>query len=202
MANPNRTISNLGILLFDDAEELDFAGPWEVFTTAAMDREDVRVFSVAEREGPIRCAKGMRVLPDYSFESAPPLDLVLVPGGQGTRREADNPALLDWLAKAAERCVWVTSVCTGALLLHAAGPARGKRITTHWAFVETLRERAPDATVLSDVRYVRDGNLVTAAGVSAGIDMALWLTGQIWGVEAARAAQRYMEYDPAPPYTE
>ncbi len=202
MTNEKRSVSNIGILLFEDVEELDFAGPWEVFTMAAMGREDVRIFTVAEREGPVRCAKGLRVLADYTFENAPPLDVVLVPGGQGTRREVDNPVLIDWLAKASERCVWVTSVCTGALLLHEAGPARGKRITTHWGFVEALRERAPDATVLSDTRYVNDGNLVTAAGVSAGIDMALWLTGQIWGVEAARTTQRLMEYDPAPPYTE
>ena len=113
----------------------------------------------------MRCAKGLRVLPDHGFEDAPPLDLVLVPGGQGTRVEAGNPVLLEWLAKAAARCAWVTSVCTGSLLLHAAGPARGRRITTHWAFVESLRERAPEVTVRGDVRYVRDGNLVTAAGV-------------------------------------
>ena len=202
MTSEKRPVSNIGILLFDDAEELDFAGPWEVFTMAAMGREGVRVFTVAEGEGPVRCAKGMRVLPDHTFEDAPLLDVVLVPGGQGTRREVENPALVDWLAKVAERCAWVTSVCTGALLLHEAGPARGKRITTHWAFVDALRERAPDATVLSDARYVSDGNLVTAAGVSAGIDMALWLTGQIWGIEAARTAQRLMEYDPDPPYAE
>jgi transcriptional regulator GlxA family with amidase domain len=114
---------------------------------------------------------------------------------------AENRSLLEWLAKAGARCRWVTSVCTGSLLLHASGLAAGRRITTHWAFVATLRERAPDATVLDHVRYVRDGNLVTAAGVSAGIDMALWLVGQLWDVERARRTQRAMQYDPAPPYT-
>ncbi len=94
----------------------------------------------------------------------------------------------------------VTSVCTGSLLLHAAGPARGATVTTHWAFVDALRERATDSTVLDDVRYVRDGNLVTAAGVSAGIDMALWLVGEIWGVAHARNTQRFMQYEPEPPY--
>jgi transcriptional regulator GlxA family with amidase domain len=140
------------------------------------------------------------VLPDHEFANAPELDVVLVPGGQGTRREVGNPALLEWLARAAARCRWVTSVCTGSLLLHASGLASGRRITTHWAFVEELRKRAPDATVLAGVRYVRDGDLVTAAGVSAGIDMSLWLVGQIWGVDRARWTQRFMEYDPAPPY--
>jgi transcriptional regulator GlxA family with amidase domain len=193
-------VTTIGIALFDDAEELDFVGPWEVFTMAIADLADSRVLTIAERAGPVRCAKGLRVLPDHDFASAPELDVVLVPGGQGTRREVDNPVLLDWLAKAAARCQWVTSVCTGSLLLHASGLASGRKITTHWAFVEALRGRAPDATVLERVRYVRDGNVVTAAGVSAGIDMALWLVGQIWSVERARRTQRLMEYDPAPPY--
>jgi transcriptional regulator GlxA family with amidase domain len=126
--------------------------------------------------------------------------VVLVPGGQGTRREVSNSVLIDWLRKTGERCRWVTSVCTGALLLHEAGFARGRRVTTHWAFVETLRQRG-DVTVLERVRYVRDGNLVTAAGVSAGIDMALWLVGQLHGPDAARKVQRGIEYDPAPPYS-
>jgi transcriptional regulator GlxA family with amidase domain len=190
----------IGILLFDAAEELDFVGPWEVFTMLAAQRDDVEVFTVAEHDRAQRCAKGMRVLPDRTLDAAGDLDLLLVPGGQGTRREVDNPVLIEWLRKRAPRCSWVTSVCTGSLLLCEAGLARGRRVTTHWAFVEALRSRYPDTQVLADVRYVRDGNLVTAAGVSAGIDMALWLCGQIWGVEAARRTQRAMQYEPAPPY--
>lgn len=188
-----------GIVLFDDAEELDFAGPWEVFTTAARKEQGDRVVTIAPKPGPVRCAKGLRVLPDHGFEDAPELDVLLVPGGQGTRREVDNPVVIDWLRKTATRCRFVTSVCTGSLLLHGAGLAEGKRITTHWAFVETLRQRG-GATVLDGVRYVRDGNLVTAAGVSAGIDMALWLVGQLYDVTHARNVQRVMQYDPAPPY--
>jgi transcriptional regulator GlxA family with amidase domain len=188
-----------GILLFEDMEELDFVGPFEVFTMARMGKEEDRVVTIAEKDAPVRGAKGLRVLPDCTFGNAPSLDVLLVPGGQGTRKEVSNPALIDWLRKAAEPCSWVTSVCTGALLLHEAGLARGKRVTTHWAFVETLRQRG-DVEVLERVRYVRDGRLVTSAGVSAGIDMALWLVGQIHGVEHARRTQRFMEYDPAPPY--
>jgi transcriptional regulator GlxA family with amidase domain len=140
------------------------------------------------------------VLPDIRFEQAPELDVVLVPGGQGTRKEAENPVLLDFLRNVAPSCRWITSVCTGALLLEKAGLTRGKRITTHWSFIETLREVAADSTVVAGVRYVRDGDVVTAAGVSAGIDMALWLVGQLFDVEHARRTQRLMEYDPAPPY--
>jgi transcriptional regulator GlxA family with amidase domain len=188
-----------GILLFDDAEELDFAGPWEVFTLAARKEQGDRVVTIAETGGAVRCAKGLRVLPDHGFGDAPALDVVLVPGGQGTRREVENPVLVDWLRKASVRCRFVTSVCTGSLLLHGAGLADGRRITTHWAFVETLRQRA-GANVVDGVRYVRDGNLVTAAGVSAGIDMALWLVGQLYEPQHARNVQRLMQYDPAPPY--
>jgi len=187
-----------GILLFDDAEELDFVGPWEVLTSAAMLEPEDKVVTIAERS-PVRCAKGLRVLADFGFADAPPLDVVLVPGGQGTRREVSNPALIGWLREVGARCRYVTSVCTGTLLLHEAGFAKGRRVTTHWGFVETLRKRG-DVTVLDDVRYVRDGNLVTAAGVSAGIDMALWLVGQLRTPELARKVQRYIQYDPAPPY--
>jgi transcriptional regulator GlxA family with amidase domain len=201
----------IGIVVFPNAEELDFVGPWEVFTGAqqlampnfdpAAPSPDLPVHLIAESMEPVRCAKGMRVLPDFSFENAPKLDVILVPGGMGTRTEVANPVMLEWLAEAAANCEWVTSVCTGSLLLAGAGLTREKNITTHWAFVKTLQELATESTVLDNVRYVRDGNLVTAAGVSAGIDMALWLTGQIWDVAHARTTQRFMEYDPAPPYT-
>ncbi len=189
----------IGILLFDDVEELDFAGPWEVFTSTREADAALRVVTISQSGEIVRCAKGLRVVPDHSFEDAPSLDIVLVPGGQGTRREVDNPILIEWLRKVADGCDWVTSVCTGSLLLHEAGIARGKRITTHHAFIETLRARG-DAEVLARVRYVRDGNLVTSAGVSAGIDMALWLVGQLYSPKIARAVQRGIEYDPAPPY--
>lgn len=192
----------IGIVVFDDAEELDFVGPWEVFTMGSNVQQGVHeVMLVAESDKPVKCAKGMRVLPDVTFENCPKLDVVLIPGGQGTRREVENKTMLDWIVKVAKDCQWVTSVCTGALLLTAAGPAKGKRVTTHWAFVETLRGRKEASAVLDDVRYVRDGNVVTAAGVSAGIDMALWLTGQLHTPEFARFVQRGMEYEPAPPYT-
>ena len=198
--------TNIGILVFDDAEELDFVGPYEVFT---MTNEVFQRFGrprahevsiLAERNAPVRCAKGMLVVPHGTLAKSPKLDVLLIPGGQGTRREVKNEALLDWIARTAQACTWITSVCTGALLLTAAGPAKGKRVTTHWGFVEQLRARGETAEVLENIRYVRDGNVVTAAGVSAGIDMALWLVGQMHGATIARAVQRAMEYDPAPPY--
>jgi transcriptional regulator GlxA family with amidase domain len=194
--------ASTGILLFEDAEELDFVGPWEVFTAARMIFPEDRVTTIAQEKRTLRCAKGLHVVPDCAFAEAPPLDVVLVPGGQGTRREVLNPALIEWLRRAGEGARFVTSVCTGTLLLHEAGFAKGRRVTTHWSFVETLRERgkADGLQVLERIRYVRDGNLVTSAGVSAGIDMALWLVGQLHGADAARQVQHYIEYEPAPPY--
>ncbi len=192
----------IGILIFDDAEELDFVGPWEVFKMAREAKPDgFELLLVAENDKPIRARGGMRILPDVTTAQCPQLDMLLVPGGQGTRREAKNEALLAWIAKIAKTASWVTSVCTGALLLTAAGPAKGKKVTTHWAFIKGLRDRGEAGEVLEGYRFVRDGNVVTSAGVSAGIDMALWLVGQWESPQFARAVQHQMEYDPAPPYT-
>lgn len=193
-------MTTIGILFFEDAEELDAIGPWEVFTMAGHFDPDIQVVSISQSGGTVRCAKGLRIEMDHSFADAPKLDVLLVPGGQGTRREVDNGDLLAWIGSVAAGCQWVTSVCTGSLLLAAAGPARGKRVTTHWQFVETLRKKALASDVLDDVRFVRDGQVVTSAGVSAGIDMALWIVGQLYSPERARKVQRAMEYDPAPPY--
>jgi transcriptional regulator GlxA family with amidase domain len=190
----------IGILVFDDAEELDFVGPWEVFKMARETKPDIELKLLAEKAGPIRCRGGLRVIPDRTIADCTALDVLLIPGGQGTRREVKNEALLAWIASVSKTAQWITSVCTGALLLTAAGPARGKRVTTHWAFVKTLRERGEALEVLDNFRYVRDGNVVTAAGVSAGIDMSLWLVGAWYGPEFARGVQRAMEYDPVPPY--
>jgi transcriptional regulator GlxA family with amidase domain len=187
-----------GIVLFDGAEELDFVGPWEVFTMGR--RESDEVVTIAEHDRPIVCAKGLRVLPNHTFADAPALDVVVVPGGRGRKVEATNPVMLDYLRRVAPGCTWVTSVCTGAFVLEGAGLIPDHQVTTHWASVNELRRAAPHLEVLENTRYVRHGNVVTAAGVSAGIDMALWLLGQLTSVEHARQTQYLMEYDPAPPY--
>jgi transcriptional regulator GlxA family with amidase domain len=193
-------MTTYGVLVFDGAEELDFTGPWEVFTESAKLRGagDSAVL-IAEYAGPVRCARGMRVLPDHTLADHPALDVLLVPGGQGTRREVANPALTDWIRAVSETAHWTTSVCTGALLLHEAGPARGRRVATHHGFEDALEARG-DITVVRDARYVVDGRLVTSQGVSAGIDMALWLVGALHGRDHARQVRREIQYDPAPPY--
>jgi transcriptional regulator GlxA family with amidase domain len=196
-------MTTFGLLLFPDAEELDFVGPWEVFTASSMTKEiageapDV-VVTIAAGTEPVRCAKGLRVVPDCTLDDHPPLDVMLVPGGQGTRAEAGNRTVLDWIARVAPTCAWVTSVCTGSLLLFEAGPAKSARVATHWGFEDELEARG--ATVVRDARWVRDGTIVSSQGVSAGIDMALWVIGQIESPAHARRVQRYIQYDPAPPY--
>ena len=135
-------MTSYGLLVFEGAEELDFVGPWEVFTVSSMLRDDAdRVALIAPGPGPVPCAKGMRVLPDYLTGDHPPLDVLLVPGGQGTRREVGNPSLIGWIGEVSASAGWVTSVCTGVLLLHEAGPARGRRVATHHAFEDTLAAR-------------------------------------------------------------
>jgi transcriptional regulator GlxA family with amidase domain len=191
-------VTTYGLVVFDGVEELDFVGPWEVFTASSMLRDGAdTAVTIAERPGPVRCSKGLRVLADHSFGDHSPLDVLLVPGGQGTRREVSNPILIDWIRRT--DATWITSVCTGALLLHEAGHARGRSVATHHAFEDTLQARG-DVTVVRDARYVVDGNLVTSQGVSAGIDMALWLVGRLHGREHARSVRRYIQYEPAPPY--
>ncbi|QKG23059.1 DJ-1/PfpI family protein [Actinomadura verrucosospora] len=194
-------MTTYGLLVFEDAEELDFVGPWEVFTASAILRgEGDRAVLVGERTAPVRCAKGLRVVPDRTFDDHPELDVLLVPGGRGAREtQIGNAELTGWIAKTAERADWVASVCTGSFLLHEAGPAKGRRVATHWASEDDLEARG-DVTVVREARYVVDGNLVTSQGVSAGIDMALWLVGRIHGRDHARAVRRYIQYEPAPPY--
>jgi transcriptional regulator GlxA family with amidase domain len=186
-------MTTVAIVLFDDVEELDFAGPWEVFRAAKLD-----AFTVAEHDGVVTCANGLRVLPDRTFDQVQAADVLLVPGGRGTRHP--TPALLDFIRRIDAGTTWTTSVCTGSFLLAEAGPAAGRRVTTYWDEIATLRERDLAAEVVDDERWVRDGKVVTAAGVSAGIDMALWLLGELEDPEFSRRVRRDIEYDPAPPY--
>jgi transcriptional regulator GlxA family with amidase domain len=189
-----------GVLIFDGVEELDFAGPWEVLAASKALTSKLDVMTIAQSLDAVRCAKGLRVLPDRTFADAPPLDVLVVPGGEGTRRVENVPGLVGFIRERAPACRWVTSVCTGALLLHGAGLLAGKWATTHWSFTDQLEARG-GVTVVRHARFVRDGNVVTAAGVSAGIDMALWLVGQLFDPATARRVQRTIEYDPAPPYS-
>lgn len=170
-------MTRVAILLFPDVEELDLVGPYQVFGAAhAAKPEAFEVFLVAsDASAPVRCVNGLRVLADHDFRSAPAIDLLLIPGGVGTRRVAKDVLSIEWIRRTAKSARLVASVCTGARVTLAAGLADDKRITTHWSAIEELRADGRAAAVLDNSRYVADGNIVHAAGVSAGIDMALWL---------------------------
>lgn len=186
--------NTIGILLFDGAEEMDFVGPWQVFTAAVGDLPEEQVMTIAQTAGPIQCEMGMRVIPDATYAEAPEIDVIVVPGGSGARREIDNPATVEWLTQTCASCTWVTSVCTGAFLLAGSGISRGRRVTTHHDFIDALRDLG-GADVVEGVRFLRDGNLVSAAGVMSGIDMSLWLVRQLYGDDVEQRTRSYIAYD-------
>jgi transcriptional regulator GlxA family with amidase domain len=191
----------IGVALFDGAEELDWAGPWEVLAAWAGQWPDdrVRVFTLAREDRPITCAKGLRVLPDETWESAPALDVLVYPGGRGTRTELADEAVLGWIRGIASSEAVVASVCTGSLVLAAAGLLDGRPATTHWGSLELLPTLGKDIEVRPEDRFVDTGDIITAAGVSAGIDMALHLVCRLHSPERAREVRRYIQYDPEPP---
>jgi transcriptional regulator GlxA family with amidase domain len=193
---------NIAFILFPDFEELDFVGPYEVMAmTAKYIDTDWRVYSVAETPT-VRAFHGLTVAIDHSYANAPKPDLICVPGGFGTRPGMDDEALISYIKSTGAEAQLVTSVCTGAMLLHKAGFLEGKRATTHWGAKKELRDLGGNVDIVEEGRWVHDGNVVTAAGVSAGIDMALYLVGQLKSPEDARKVQAFMEYSPAPPYAE
>jgi transcriptional regulator GlxA family with amidase domain len=194
---------NVGILIFDGVEVLDFAGPFEVFSRTRLEpgiesrrTDDVgpfRVFTVAQTSAPIVATGGLRVLPTHDFATAPPIDILVVPGGFGSRSLLEHPVVLDWIRQTAMRASHVTSVCTGSLLLAATGLLHGRRATTHWGALELLAALDPTATVEKEVRVVNDG-VITSAGISAGIDMAFAVVESLYGQAVADETAHYMEY--------
>jgi len=186
----------VAILIFDDVEVLDFAGPFEVFAVAdeLQGHAVFDVFTLAEGSGTVRAVNGLKVVPDHTLESAPAPDVLVVPGGAGTRALLRRPALLEWIRTRARRAEITLSVCTGALVLARAGLLDGLRVTTHHEVLDLLRELAPAATVDPSRRFHDNGALLTAAGISAGIDCSLHVVGRLLGPAAAEATMRYMEY--------
>ena len=184
------------ILIFDEVEVLDFAGPFEVFSVTGRRRklEPFDVYTVAERSGPVLARNGLSVNPRYTFANCPPPDILVVPGGYGTRREMKNPVMLEWITRVAPSCELVLSVCTGALVLGAAGLLDGRVATTHFMAFDELRAVAPGATIREGARMVDNGNLILSAGVSAGIDMSLHVVAKLLGTEVAEETATYMEY--------
>lgn len=191
----------VGILIFENVEVLDFCGPFEVFSVTRLNEEKrreepspFRVSLLAETTSLVVTTGGMKVLPDYDLDNCPPLDILVIPGGWGTRKEMHNGRLLEWIAGRAREVETLTSVCTGALLLGTAGLLDGKRATTHWRSLDWMQQLFPKVSVERRRHFVVEGDLFTSAGISAGIDMSLKVVARYYGEAVARATARHMEY--------
>jgi transcriptional regulator GlxA family with amidase domain len=196
---------NVGILIFDDVEVLDFCGPFEVFSVAAARATTVsgekpfEVFTIAKTRQPISARGGLSVNPHTTLAESLAIDVLLVPGGQGTRPLIHDAPMIAWIKDRAAKAELVLSVCTGALLLAKAGLLDGLSITTHRGALDLLRELAPRSSICEDVRYVDNGRVITSAGIAAGIDMSLHIVERLLGRDHAAATARYMEYPWEPP---
>lgn len=190
-----------GIVLFDGVEELDWAGPWEVLGAWAhyFPADGIEVCTLSPAGGLVTCAKGARVMADHSWAEHPPLDVVVYCGGEGTRRQLGDESVRRWVRDSAAGAQLVTSVCTGALVLADAGLLDNRPATTHWGALELLGTLGTNIAVRAEDRYVDDGDVITAAGVSAGIDMALHLVARLGSAERARQVRRIIQYEPEPP---
>ncbi len=194
-------MTTIGVFVFPGVEELDFVGPWEVLR--AWERvwpdDGQRVVLLAREEGTITCAMGLRVAPEVTWATAPPLDVLVYPGGQGTVAQLGDETIRRWVRTVAGAGTLMTSVCTGALVFADAGLLDGRPATTHWASLDHLASLGRDIEVRPDDRFVDDGDIVTSSGVSAGIDMALHLVARLATPDRAREVRRFIQYDPAPP---
>ena len=191
----------VGILIFDEVEVLDFCGPFEVFSVTRLEENErlnspspFEVILVAEKGDVITTTGGMQVLPQFNFATCPKLDILVVPGGRGTRTEINNPIMLDWLRRQAGETQTLTSVCTGSMLLGFAGLLDGRRATTHWRSLNWMRAALPNVIVDDTAHVVVDGDIFSSAGISAGIDMALQVVTRYCGEQIARDTAKQMEY--------
>jgi transcriptional regulator GlxA family with amidase domain len=191
---------HVGIFVFDEAEELDIVGPFEVLSAwAEHSAIKPHVSTFSHDGGGVRLAHGLRLVPSRSADDVGPLHVLVYPGGWGTRALSADHAHLEWLRQIRAQTPVIASVCTGALVLAAAGLLAGRPVTTHRDHYDDLALVDPSVVVDTEARFVDDGDVVTSAGVSAGIDMALHLIARLESVDVARAVRREIQYDPAPP---
>jgi transcriptional regulator GlxA family with amidase domain len=187
---------NIGILIFDDVEVLDFCGPFEVFSVTGYQRKErpFKIFTVAENS-PVTARNGLSVNPTYFLSDDVRIDILLVPGGMGTRREISNTRLIEWIKKQAAQAELVLSVCTGSLLLAKCGLLKGLDVTTHHGAIDLLKKLASDSRVLTDRRFIDNETIILSSGISAGIDMSLYTVAKLLGKEIALETAEHMEYD-------
>ncbi|GJM14815.1 MAG: AraC family transcriptional regulator [Thermodesulfobacteriota bacterium] len=195
----------VGIFIYDDVEVLDFTGPYEVFSvTRTLEQPNFtdpcpfEILLVSEHHRKVKTMSGMRVVPNHDFDDFPSVDILIIPGGLGERREHNNAIIHHFLKSQAKKVKTLASVCTGALFLANAALLNGKKATTHILSLDRLEEGFPEIKVIRDKRYVEDGNIITSAGISAGIDMSLFIVAKYLGEDVARLTAREMEY----PYPE
>lgn len=192
------TIS-VGILAFDHVEELDLVGPWEIFQSANLLNGSFQAELVSFDGNMVMASKGMQIGVHQAMQLRH-YDILIHPGGKGVRSCISNPAYMEMYKKMAAEATWICSVCTGALVLAHANLLIGKDCTTYYATCDELEKTRKTGRVIRNQRYVRDGNVLSSAGVSAGIDMSLWLIGELTTPPFAREVQQYIEYFPEPPY--
>ena len=191
----------VGILIFDDVEILDVTGPFEVFAVTRLNEKQrlqqsspFKVYLISETKNQILAIGGLRLTPDVTISECPELDLLIIPGGWGTRKESKNKILLNWIGNQFTNDRLIASVCTGSSLLGKAGLLNGRDATTHWRAFDFLQESAPKARILKDVRFTLTEPIFTSAGISAGIDLALRIVSHLFGTEVGQATARHMEY--------
>jgi transcriptional regulator GlxA family with amidase domain len=190
---------NVGILLFNEVEVLDFAGPFEVFSITTLQGRQEKPFCVhvlSEKGEMISARNGLMIKPAYSIANAPELDILIIPGGYGAEEiEIHNAALVGWIREQSTKVKLLASVCTGAFLLAKAGLLDGKKATTHWMDIDRLAREYPEIDIQRGPKYVDEGSIITAAGISAGLDMSFYIIKKLFGSEIARATAKRMEYD-------
>ncbi len=191
----------VGILIFDDVEILDVAGPFEVFAVTRLNEEQrlqqsspFKVYLISEINKQITAIGGLRLTPDMTITECPELDLLIIPGGWGTRKESKNKVLVNWIGNQFTNDRLIASVCTGSSLLGKAGLLDGRDATTHWRAFDFLQKSAPKARILKNVRFTLIEPIFTSAGVSAGIDLALRIVSHFFGTEIGQTTARHMEY--------
>ncbi|OLF09420.1 thiamine biosynthesis protein ThiJ [Actinophytocola xinjiangensis] len=192
---------HIGILLFDNVEELDAVGPWEVlaYWCKRFPEDGWAVHTLSRNGGVVHCSKGMDVLAQHSFADAPASEILIHPGGAGTRPLLTDPDHLDWVRAQRATVPLMASVCTGSMVYAAAGLLRGRPATSHWSVIGEFAGLDPTVEIRPDDRFVDDGDVLTSAGVSAGIDMALHIVARFGGADHARTVRRGIQYDPLPP---
>jgi transcriptional regulator GlxA family with amidase domain len=194
-------MKNVGIYLFNKVELLDFAGPYEVFSSAALldERKPFKVFTISEDGGAIRSVNGLIVIPDYSFNNHPKIDILVVPGGEGTKNEIKKKRVMEWIDKTQASAEIMATVCSGARIPAVLGLLDGLEATTHHSVINDIKKLAPNVTIDHTKRFIDNGKIMTSGGISAGIDLSLYIVKKLLGEEPASKVTEYMEYGEAAP---